>query len=77
MIITNVWAMLRDPEVYHDPDTFKPERFLREEYTDEEGNVHVLREAEPHPSEQGVFGFGRRYVKLNMFPRMSHLSSSL
>lgn len=40
---------MRDPEVYTDPLTFKPERFLTEE-----GNVP---EQDPRSA---VFGFGRR-----------------
>lgn len=39
--------MSHDPEVYHDPFTFKPERFLGPN-------------PEPDPT-QLVFGFGRRY----------------
>ncbi|EPS95637.1 hypothetical protein FOMPIDRAFT_1168371 [Fomitopsis schrenkii] len=46
MIIPNIWAVLRDPAIYAEPEVFKPERFLSEKH-----------ERDP----QGfVFGFGRR-----------------
>ncbi|KAF8607191.1 cytochrome P450 [Ceratobasidium sp. AG-I] len=45
-IVANVWAMLRDPEVYKDPESFNPSRYLG------------LNEA-PNP-EDVAFGFGRR-----------------
>ncbi|KAF8884122.1 cytochrome P450 [Infundibulicybe gibba] len=48
LVFGNVWSMTHDPNVYHDPDTFDPSRFLPKP----EGNE------EPHPV--GVFGFGRR-----------------
>lgn len=47
-------AMAMDPRVYHDPETFKPERFL--------SGLHGAPEQFPHAS----FGFGRRYVE---YPR--------
>jgi len=50
IIIPNAWAMLRDPALYKDPHTFRPERFLNEG-----SNV-----AEPDPAQNGTFGFGRR-----------------
>lgn len=43
--------MTHDPESYHDPDKFKPERFLGE-------NGMAI---EPDPRAL-VFGFGRRSV---------------
>jgi cytochrome P450 len=46
MIIPAIWWFTHDPEVYHDPMEFKPERFL-EPYN------------EPSPMNL-VFGFGRR-----------------
>ncbi|KAF8884123.1 cytochrome P450 [Infundibulicybe gibba] len=48
LVFGNVWSMTHDPNVYHDPDTFDPSRFLPKP----EGN------GEPHPI--GAFGFGRR-----------------
>jgi cytochrome P450 len=48
MVIANAWAMLHDPDVYKDPFTFNPDRFLVSE-----GGL-----GEPIPI--GHFGFGRR-----------------
>jgi len=49
MIFANVWLFTHDPNVYHDPMTFKPERFLSIDG----------HEPEPDP-HRFVFGFGRR-----------------
>ena len=46
MVLANVWAMLRDPELYTDPMEFKPERWLA-------ANHPVL-------PQNIAFGFGRR-----------------
>ncbi|KAJ8690937.1 hypothetical protein PTI98_010555 [Pleurotus ostreatus] len=48
-IFVNVWALLRDEEVYSDPGTFKPERFLKD------GEIDP-KTLDPIPN----FGFGRR-----------------
>ncbi|KAJ5987004.1 hypothetical protein N7451_011369 [Penicillium sp. IBT 35674x] len=49
LILPNIWALTHDPEVYHDPMTFKPERFLG------------VDGREPEMDPRGVvFGFGRR-----------------
>ncbi|KAI0800093.1 cytochrome P450 [Fomes fomentarius] len=49
-IVNSPWAYARDPKVYPDPETFKPERFLKDGILD----PNVL-----NPSNI-VFGFGRR-----------------
>ncbi|KAJ5339389.1 hypothetical protein N7452_006117 [Penicillium brevicompactum] len=49
-ILANIWAFTHDPDVYHDPMTFKPERFL----ASSDGHIP---ERDPHLL---VFGFGRR-----------------
>ncbi|KAJ4490596.1 cytochrome P450 [Lentinula aciculospora] len=46
LVMANLWQMNHDPEVYHDPMTFKPERFIGPK-------------AEIDPRES-CFGFGRR-----------------
>ncbi|KAF7591621.1 hypothetical protein BBP40_001260 [Aspergillus hancockii] len=46
IIIANIWGFTHDPEVFHDPMSFKPERFLGEN---------------PEPDARRLaFGFGRR-----------------
>jgi cytochrome P450 len=48
-VVPNIWAMLRDPEIYPEPNSFKPERFFKD------GKLH----GEPSTSNIG-YGFGRR-----------------
>ncbi|QRV91293.1 cytochrome P450 family protein [Ceratobasidium sp. AG-Ba] len=50
VVVPNVGAMLSNPEVYHDPEVFRPERFLG----------HDGRLPEPDP-ERFIFGFGKRF----------------
>ncbi|KAJ7598124.1 cytochrome P450 [Mycena floridula] len=46
IIVTNIWKMSRDPEIYNNPFEFKPDRFLG-----------VTPEQDPR---EFIFGFGRR-----------------
>ncbi|KAF8483988.1 cytochrome P450 [Russula ochroleuca] len=48
-MIANAWAILHDPEIYPDPEEFKPERFLNED-----GSVR------DDPALSLVFGIGKR-----------------
>ncbi|KAI1759439.1 putative cytochrome P450 oxidoreductase OrdA-like protein [Hypoxylon sp. FL1150] len=49
MLFPNIWHFTHDPEVYHDPMDFKPERYLARDG----------HETEPDP-RLFVYGFGRR-----------------
>lgn len=55
-IIASNWWLLCDPAIYHDPDSFRPERFL-------------IRN-EPDPATV-VFGFGRRICPGRFFANKS------
>ncbi|PPQ73581.1 hypothetical protein CVT26_010565 [Gymnopilus dilepis] len=48
VVIANIWHMLHDPDIYQDPFSFKPERFLGSKPERDPRNI--------------CFGFGRRYV---------------
>ena len=48
MVSSNIWAMAHDEDVYPDPFTFKPERFLKED-----GSLN-------EESRILAYGFGRR-----------------
>ncbi|TBU44100.1 cytochrome P450 [Dichomitus squalens] len=52
MILPNVWACMHDPDVYEDPDVFRPERFIRDGKLD----------STVQDPAAFVFGFGRRRV---------------
>lgn len=43
----NAWAILHNPDIFADPETFRPDRFIE--------NPTLL-----NPIDNGVFGFGRR-----------------
>ena len=49
-VIENIWAVFRDPNIYPDPDTFNPDRFLKD------GKINPLIF---NPKDR-VFGSGRR-----------------
>ncbi|PCH44805.1 cytochrome P450 [Wolfiporia cocos MD-104 SS10] len=49
LIVPNIWKFLHDPERYHDPLDFKPERFVESD--------HKFVEPDPRVC---AFGFGRR-----------------
>ncbi|KAJ7823535.1 cytochrome P450 [Mycena leptocephala] len=60
-VIANVWKFLHDPEVYKDPFVFNPDRFLGPNPA-------------PHPTDFGVFGFGRRAYHIYLYITGTHLA---
>jgi len=49
-VVENVWAICRDPNIYPDPETFNPDRFLKD------GKIDPT----VFNPEERVFGAGRR-----------------
>jgi cytochrome P450 len=56
VVIANGWAVLHDPELYPDPEAFKPERFLNDDGTFRDDPVISL-----------AFGAGRRICPARHF----------
>ncbi|KAG1880172.1 cytochrome P450 [Suillus subluteus] len=52
LVFGNIWAIMRDPGLYQDPEVFEPGRWLARDAIEEAGN-----ERDPRAF---VFGFGRR-----------------
>ncbi|KAG2002583.1 cytochrome P450 [Coprinopsis cinerea AmutBmut pab1-1] len=52
IVVPNIWAVFHNPELYPDPFTFKPDRFVDREGNDERGI---------NPIPDIIFGFGRRF----------------
>jgi len=50
IVVGNAWALFHDPNVYKNPETFNPERFLKDGKLD----PHVVT------PDDAMFGFGRR-----------------
>ncbi|KIP07825.1 hypothetical protein PHLGIDRAFT_29862 [Phlebiopsis gigantea 11061_1 CR5-6] len=57
-VIANTWALLHDPDVYTEPESFIPERFLTQHET-ANGQMLVINPDIRDPME-AAFGFGRR-----------------
>jgi len=54
-VIPNLWAINRDPAVFPDFDSFRPDRFL-----DKSGNIDPEAVPDTHGMGHVTFGFGRR-----------------
>ena len=55
MILVNAWKIQRDPELWEEPEKFKPERFLRTN-TDQKSTDEAIKEG----VKMMPFGMGRR-----------------
>lgn len=51
VVMPNVWAIMRDENIYEDPHEFNPERWLKNGFVDPDAQ---------DPRAAGTFGFGRR-----------------
>ena len=63
-ILANVWAMNHDPEIFPEPNTFRPERWLEPSPRALQYDTSLSEKPAVGPGVNNVwFGFGRRYVR--------------
>ncbi|XP_072041461.1 cytochrome P450 2U1-like [Amphiura filiformis] len=67
IVISNLWGILHDPDVWKDPYEFRPERFL-----DDEGAVNVPMEWIPFSIGRRVC-LGEKLAKMELFIFTTHL----
>ncbi|XP_072042965.1 cytochrome P450 2J5-like [Amphiura filiformis] len=67
IVMANIWAVHRDPELYSDPEVFKPERFLNEK-----GEVYQPEEFVPFSSGRRIC-LGDKLARMELFIFLSHL----
>ncbi|XP_033625410.1 cytochrome P450 2J6-like [Asterias rubens] len=66
-LLTNLWAVSRDPSIWSSPEEFKPERFI-----DEAGSLKPREEHLPFASGRRVC-LGEQLAKMELFIFFSHL----
>ena len=63
-ILANVWAMNHDPEIFPEPNTFRPERWLEPSPRALQYDTGLSEKPAVGPGVNNVwFGFGRRCVR--------------
>ncbi|XP_072041682.1 cytochrome P450 2U1-like [Amphiura filiformis] len=67
LVISNLWGIMHDPDVWKDPYEFRPERFL-----DDEGAVNVPMEWIPFSIGRRVC-LGEKLSKMELFIFTTHL----
>ncbi|KGN58608.1 cytochrome P450 705A5-like [Cucumis sativus] len=60
MVAVDLFAIMRDPNLWENPDEFRPERFYNENSSKEEGTKHIQYEIKGQSFSFVPFGGGRR-----------------
>ncbi|KAG1732839.1 cytochrome P450 [Suillus lakei] len=60
LVFGNIWAIMRDPGLYREPEVFEPMRWLRGDGEEERWDGEDGKEGKERDPRAFVFGFGRR-----------------
>ncbi|XP_072042966.1 cytochrome P450 2J5-like [Amphiura filiformis] len=69
IVMANIWAVHRDPELYSDPEVFNPERFLNEK-----GEVYQPEEFIPFSTGRRIC-LGDKLARMELYIFLSHIHS--